>query len=218
MLSNVTSMHQASHTGMATAQVMAQEGAWFDVACAGQRTWVKKAFSCAIRPRPDDQVLVVFAEGGEGHVLSILERPGESQACELEFPGDVSLKAANGSVDIHAGSDVCLASARRVQALSPTFAVRSDQAQLNTRSLEVSGEQAKVRFQRGRFQVHYLESVADTAMHCARTVVRKVEGIETFNVGSLIKTVRDTLTIRSRQAVISSRHDMKIDAERIHMG
>lgn len=218
MLPNVMPLRQASQATIETAQVVTEQGAWFEVACAEKTTWVKKAFSCSICPRLGDQVLVSLEEGGNSYVLSILERPGDAQDCELEFPGDVSLKAANGVFDISASRDLRLTSASRVQTLSPELALRTESARLSTRRLDVSGEQADARFQRGRFQVHQLESIVDSAIHCARTVVRKVEGIETFNVGSLIKTVRSTLTIRSKHAVISSRHDMKIDAERIHMG
>jgi hypothetical protein len=211
-------MNRNSETTIETASITAVDGPWFEILLAGRPVRAKLAFSCPVRPQPDDHVLLSSDPSGICYILAILKREGDCQSMELEFPADVTLRAPNGQLGITAVSDLRLSSASRIQTLSPELAMQAENTTLASRQLDVCGEQAGARFQRGRFYVHHLESVADTALHCARTVVRKVEGIETFNVGSLIKTVRETLTIRSNHAVISSRHDMKIDAERIHMG
>ena len=49
-------------------------------------------------------------------------------------------------------------------------------------------------------------------------VVRWVSKLETVNINNWIQNIRNTLSSRSKNAVITAESDMKIDAERIHMG
>jgi hypothetical protein len=63
-----------------------------------------------------------------------------------------------------------------------------------------------------------LEVVAERVVHCARQVVRRVEDIETLQVGNLVQRVRENFITRSKRASVTASGDMHIDGERIHMG
>jgi hypothetical protein len=45
-----------------------------------------------------------------------------------------------------------------------------------------------------------------------------VDTVETLNVGNLIQQVRNTLSSRAKQNMISASEDVRVDAKRIHMG
>ena len=190
----------------------------FELYSGGHLVIARPAFSCTIRPRAGDRVLVSHDAGGNCFILAILEREAEDQAMELDFPGDVSFRAPAGRLSLSGAEEVRISSARRIQTLSPELGLQASETRLSSQRLDVTGESVEARFKEGRLFANRLESVVDTALQCAQNVIRKVEGVETLNVGSLMKTVRETLSIRSKHTVMSARRDMKLDAERIHMG
>jgi len=171
-----------------------------------------------VMPQVNDRVLVSREASGDCFILAILQREGAAPVMDMVFPGDVTLQSTQGQIAINAGTEVILNAGRRVESLSPELMFKAENTSLTSRQLDVSGQKANLRVQEGRFYANRLDSVVGTVTQCAQTVTRKVEGIETLNVGAFFKTVRQALTIRANHAVISSRHDMKIDAERIHMG
>jgi len=218
MLANVTAMTQDTDASLEVTRISACDQQWFEIALPSERVWAERAFSCTVMPQVDDKVLISRQASGDCFILAILQRSGATQSMDMVFPGDVTLQSLEGKIAVNAGTDVVLNAGQRVAALSPELVFQAESTRLTSRQLDISGQKANLRVQEGRLYAGRLDSVVGALTQCAQTVSRKVEGIETLNVGAFFKTVRQTLTIRANHAVISSRHDMKMDAERIHMG
>jgi len=63
-----------------------------------------------------------------------------------------------------------------------------------------------------------IDTVAKTLLQKLKNSIRTIEGVDQTNAQDAITTVRNLYSLRSRQAAILARKDIKIDAERIHMG
>lgn len=218
MLADALAEQAVGATTLDVARITAESDGRFKVTTTAGTVWAERAFSCTVRPQRDDRVLVAYSGDAEVFILSILERRGASQAMEIEYPHDVTFRAPHGRMDSFAANGLKYSSATKVETLTPELVQRSEKARVVSRRIDVDGDEIETRFRQARAYGERIDSVVDTVMQCARTVARKVEGIETLNVGTLVKTVRESLNIRSKHAVVSSRHDLKMDAERIHMG
>ncbi len=45
-----------------------------------------------------------------------------------------------------------------------------------------------------------------------------IEGVDQTKAGDVLTTIKNLFSLRSRQSAILAKKDIKIDAERIHMG
>ena len=65
------------------------------------------------------------------------------------------------------------------------------------------------------------DRVETVAMHWLQKLThsfRQVEGVDQLKTRDSIHTVENLYSMRSRQAAILAKKDIKVDAERIHMG
>ena len=60
--------------------------------------------------------------------------------------------------------------------------------------------------------------VTDRLTQRIKNSFKTVEGLDQQTSLNFLQTIGKTLSIRSRDAVITARKDVKIDGERIHMG
>jgi len=176
----------------------------------------KKAFSCLVALKVNDIVLVNYMPSGS-HILSILERP-DSSALDLKFPGDVKLSAASGKLDIVASDDINLISTADTNLLSKALTVTTPKINMHVKKLDAVVTDINAVSSNVRLNTKFLDVVAQQISQRTEVLVRWVENIETLNIGSLIQNIRNNLTSHSQQAVITASKDMRIDAERIHMG
>lgn len=174
------------------------------------------AYSCLVSPQPDDQVLLCRT-GRAWYITAVLTRQVHTPL-ELCFPGETSLKVHKGALHIEATGKVDLQSLTEISLFAPEC------TQLSSRHLIASEE---MTVNSGRVTAHLKETcytgkriavLVDEITQRAKNVVRYVEGVETLNIGNLIKNIRQFLNIRSHHASITTRKDLKIDGERIHMG
>jgi len=173
------------------------------------------AFSCLVAPVAGDKVLLSRA-GGECFILAVLER--DSADMTLAVPGDMHIQAGSGRLTLAGQAGVDLRSAKDISLTSTGFAITAIQGRVQTRQFTLRSQQAEACTQDAKLYTETLETVAGRVVARAKTLMRWVEGVETLQVGQLIQSVRETFTHRSHHAVITARKDVKIDAERIHMG
>jgi hypothetical protein len=174
------------------------------------------AFSCLVRPVAGDKVLVARTER-ECHVLAVLERSAGRETT-IEFPGDARLSAPHGRMDFTAGTELNLIGAQRTRMVSADTRIMT--GELDVSAGRFTGRSAKSEAHLGEARVFAdsIDTVAKRITQRAETVMRWVEGVETLNIGSLIQNVRKIMMSHSHHAVITAKKDIKIDAERIHMG
>ncbi len=174
-----------------------------------------RAFSCLVRPIVNDKVLLAFS-GHEVFVIAIISR--DSDHTTLDFAGDVELTTKCGKISISANEQIMLSSRGAIHQVSDsnhvvcsTLEFQSEAVSLNAATIQSNSKQSFINSD--------TMTVTGTNFYQkVEQVVRWVSKLETVNINNWIQNIRNTLSSRSKNAVITAESDMKIDAERIHMG
>ena len=174
------------------------------------------AFSCLVLPEPGDRVLL-NNNNKENHILAIIERPN-GQDMTLKFPANVGLEAKAGNINLVTNENLLLTSANKTQIVSSELAVTTVKANIKATELSVSGEKVLSQWREVNSVSEAFNFVADRFVQRVKNSFKSVEGVDQINSKNYVQNVAETASIRSKNAVITARKDMKSDGERIHMG
>ena len=175
------------------------------------------AFSCLVVPTPGDRVICSIDPVGKSHILSIIERVG-SQDTRLEFPGEVTLDAAQGQLNLNGQQGLNLTSPQKINQASEEYSVIAKSGLVGIESLNAVGTKLVAKFGNVQTFADTIETVAGNLLQKLKNSIRLVEGVHQSRAGDVISTVKNLYSLRSRQAAILAKGDIKMDAERIHMG
>lgn len=206
--SNDADLFQARVNGVSSESVLIDTGT--GVVNAGV------AFSCLVAPIAGDTVLVSVA-GNEYFVLSVLKREQE-QDMTLEFPADVTMASRQGKVSVVADQGIGLMTPSETRFTASRINCRSAELDLVTNRLHANATDIEAHSKNVSLHTNTLSTVAKQVSQKTDMLVRWVENVETLNIGNLVQRIRKNLTSHSNQAMITATKDMRIDAERIHMG
>ncbi len=174
-------------------------------------------FSCIIIPQVGDKVMLSRDEHDQCYILSIIHR-AVGNAARLSFQGDVSINSQQGSVTIAGDQGVQLASPKDLTMASQELNVVATTATLNITELDASGDQLTSNISKIRVFANTMDSVAERLSQRLKNSFRMIEGVDQTRAGDVLTSVKNLFSMRSRQSAILAKKDMKIDAERIHMG
>jgi len=174
------------------------------------------AFSCLVKPLSGDQVLYASAESGQSIIVSIVSRPGD-QTMQLDFPQDVCLSSAAGSVNLSAEQSISLSSSR-LNTLAKTTVQKSDEAYLQVKQLHADGEKLNANFKSIMVISGLISTLAKQAVSKFKTYLRHSEDFDQVKSANMTRSVKGLLNMNSGHTVMVSKNDTKIDAERIHIG
>ncbi len=175
------------------------------------------AFSCLVEPMAGDRVLLSTDPGGQVHILSIIERL-ETSDTRLEFPGDVTLSASQGQLHLNAHREMTLSSQRKITQATDEYVLVAKKALFGIDSINAVGSMLVAKIGQVRTIADTVETVAGHWLQKLKNSFRQVTGVDQLRTGDSIHTVNNLYSMRSRQAAILARKDIKMDAERIHMG
>lgn len=176
-----------------------------------------RAFSCIVEPEIADTVMFSIDERLQCHILSILERP-QDQKTHLDFPGDVTLNASNGQMQLNASQELNISTEKEMNLMSEEMSLISRKALFNIESLRAIGSTLVSRINNVQTFASSLETVAEHWLQKLKNSFRQVDGVDQFKARDSIHTVQNLYSMRSKQAAILAKQDIKMDAERIHMG
>ncbi len=174
------------------------------------------AFGYLVAPAAGDRVLVSRSPR-ECYVITVLERPS-NQDMAIEFPRNVRLKAPSGLMEIASGKDLNLIAAEEARFTSTRMHITGGELAITSETLSACTRHVEAHSNSVRIISDTIDTVARRISQRVDTLMRWVEGVETLHIGSLIQTVRKALITHSEQTVMTAKGDMRIDAERIHMG
>lgn len=175
-----------------------------------------RAFSCMVEPQMADTVLFSL-NARECHILSITERP-DSNATTLTFPGDVNFKTSQGQLNIQGQHGVNIVSEKTINLVSEEVSLTAKKALFCIDNLTAIGSTLVSKISHVQTIAHTVETVAEHLLQKLKNSFRQIEGVDQSKVGDAIYTVKNLYSMRSKQAAILAKKDIKIDAERIHMG
>jgi hypothetical protein len=176
----------------------------------------RTAFSCLVTPMVGDSVLV-NRNDTDYFVLAVLERNSE-QDMALDFPGSVKVTVNEGQIDFVAKKGITLLSTETTRLVSKNINMISADMAVNTGKLTAHAIDIESHSRTAKLYTHLLSTVAKQMSQKTEVLIRWVEKVETLNIGNLIQNIRQNYTSHSNQVVITASKDMRIDAERIHMG
>jgi hypothetical protein len=177
----------------------------------------QRAFSCIVEPQAGDSVLFSIDERNQGHILAVLERAGK-QSTALDFPADVTIRADSGRVHVDANKGVGLSSREGIDLLADKVSVHAKTGLLNIANLRTIGQSLVAQIEHVQSYAHTLESVADQLVQKLKNSFRRIEVLDQVKSHDSIHTVENLYSVKSKQAAILAEKDIKVDAERIHMG
>jgi len=175
-----------------------------------------RAFSCLLLPQIGDKIMCAFLDK-QYYILAIIERPNE-QHMALEFPADVSLRTQNGALNIHASKTVGINSADDINMTSKQLNVIAEKSLFNINSMMTVAKKSVAHIQTSQLFSKSIETIADRSVSSFKFVLKNVEGLDQTKAGEMISSIKNLFSLRSRQAAILAKKDIKIDAQRIHMG
>lgn len=167
-----------------------------------------QAFSCLIQPVLGDKVLLQPV-GEHWYLLAILER---------QQPLPMQLNARNGLHINLGGKDCHWQHVGHWQLNAEHTSIRTHQAELTTQTAQVHGRQLTQHWQQVRNLIQDLWHSGQTVWQQVRQSISRVDEVEQKDCGHQIQRVRGNMTLHSEQGSITSSKDLRIDAERIHMG
>lgn len=168
-----------------------------------------QAVSCLVKPVVGDTVLLSRVAPSRLYILAILERTAATgQDVALEFVGSVSISSAENVTIASkrtkvAGQQLDLVG-RDLALTSNTLTSFSDSTTLSSKTLKITSQTLNVI---GQHMSRHLKSF-----------VSMVAGNEVRKAGNVTEQVADFKLDQSKHSIIDVRKDLKIDAERIHMG
>ena len=176
-----------------------------------------RAFGCLVEPRVGDVVLFSIDERFRGHVLTVLERP-QGDRSDLVFPGDVTLRSERGEVNLDGGQGINISSPGQINIMSEEYTLSARQGLVNVESLTAIGASLVSHITQVQTFAQNIETVARHWLQKLTNSFRQVEGVDQLRTKDSLHTVENLYSMRSRQAAILAKKDIKMDAERIHMG
>ena len=150
-------------------------------------------------------------------MLSIIERTC-SLDTSLAFPCDVSLNAAQGQLQLNGQQGVSISSPQTISQSSKEYTLIADKALFGIDSINAVGSRLVANISNLKTYADTVETVAGNFMQTLKNSFRVIDGVDHSRAKDVIQTVKNLYSMRSRQAAILAEKDIKMDAERIHMG
>ena len=177
----------------------------------------RQAVSCLISPRKNDKVLLMGNFPGDLYILAVLERDAE-QKQSLSFQGDVDFTVKSGRLTITSEQGLKFSSARDIDFASPVLNVHSLQSEVHIHRLIFSGNFWLGQVEKIRLIVSAFDAVIERLTQRIKRSYRTIEEIDHLKAGRLDYLVDKLLSLRGKYSMFTAKEDVKIDAERIHMG
>lgn len=183
------------------------------VQAAGCIRTATTAAGCLLQPASGDLVLL-SRQGHNCFVVTVLEQA--SAQGRIRYPGTLTIDA--NDLELHGHERVRIVSDDQMHTTAAAMDFTSNATTLRSRHLSLTADEGTARIDKARFIAGLTEVFSKRIFQCARQVVRRVEDVETLHVGQLVQHVRKGLTTRAHRISLTSRKDMQVKGERIHMG
>lgn len=177
----------------------------------------RRAAGCLLAPEPDDLVLL-SASGGAIYVLSVLERAAADRPARLDHASGLSIEAARGDIALRAGGTASLIGGRGAHIAAPDLTITARSAALSAERSFVRSQEATLHADRLTVVAELLKTLVDRSIGSFQSVLRKIAGVDHTQAHTHSVDAQELLSLRGRQGMVSARSDMRIDAERIHIG
>lgn len=160
----------------------------------------QRAKSCLLDPQPNDLVLFCVV-ADKTFVTDVLSSSEEVSSSIITLPANTELHCANHLT----------MKAPKMKSISVSHQVLSGE-------LDVQTKQAKLTSDDTELSTGTLRTMVKRGYQTFEQLFKSVTQAEHHSAGSLLQNIKQLWTAKSQQTVISAKQDVKVDAQRIHMG
>ena len=168
----------------------------------------QRAVSCLVNPESGDLVLVSRSYR-EIYVLSVLEREGSEQS-------EITL-GFNGPLKVSSPEQITIRS-HSAHWVNCVTSVSTGKLSVAATSMDALSEEVTLHSSAIKMISRSLDVISDRISRNARTLISMVRGNEVRQSNQLTEQVINTHMQQSKQTVVDARKDLRMNAERIHMG
>lgn len=213
----ITKIHTISEIQVQSGTIQCIDEQSYQILGQGGTYSATRAFSCLVEPIPGDKVLFSIGPAQQCHILSIIERLDSTQT-SLSFPGEVTINAEHGQLSLNGQQGLNISSMQKITLASEEYSLIAKKALFAIDSLTAVGSTVVAKIRNVKTIADTVETVADNLLQKLKNSFRLVDGVDQKKSRDVIHTVKNLYSMRSKQAAILAKKDIKIDAERIHMG
>jgi len=213
----ITAIHSNLQSQVVTGMIEGIDEMGYRIVSEAGHFVASRAFSCVVEPQLADTILFSLGPARQCHILSIIERPSCNDT-HLAFPGNVSLTTLQGELSLNGSQGINMSSLQSINMASDEVNLSAKKGMLNIKSLRAIGSVLVSNINNIQTVAHSLETVAEHWLQKLKNSFRQIEGVDQLKTKDSIHTVQNLYSMRSKQAAILAKKDIKIDAERIHMG
>lgn len=174
----------------------------------------KVAASCLITPETGDTVMICTLSG-ECFITAVLEK--QNQMHHIRVQGDLKLEAS-GTTTLSSEVAINQVSPGKISVTASTIQQTSKEQQVTSQSLNMHTQEGRLQAKNIHVVAEQSNTMIDRCFQKADQVMRWVETIETLNIGNWVQNIKGTLNSRAQNQIMTAKSDVKVDAERIHMG
>ena len=128
------------------------------------------------------------------------------------------LKVRNGRLKITSQEGIDMASAKDIRTISEKIHLNAVSGRFSLHDLFYQGSFLNARIGRLKLFAQNVDSVMERLNQKVKRLYRTVEEFEQVTAGRVDYLVKKLLSFRSRYTVMTSKEDVKVDGERIHIG
>jgi hypothetical protein len=177
----------------------------------------RRAVGCLVEPRAGDRVLVALEEDGDAFVLSVLER-AEAAETTISVDGDLTLRAANGTVKIAGQGGVDLATGGAARIAATSVEVSALRGRVSIQWLEVLGEAARVELGKVKMIAKTFDAVLERWSQRSKRSYRTVEEVDQVHAHEIDYAAEGNARLRGENALLTATDVAKVNGEQVHLG
>lgn len=177
----------------------------------------RPAASCLLLPQMGDKVLIAAHPSHAAYILAVLEQE-KDRPSELVFQNDVTIKTRKGNVNVVAKEDINLISGSRLQVISKETGIHAQKAEISIDEMSFWGKFLDANVKSIRVLASGFESVIDLLRQRVTRSYRTIEEVEHIKADRYDCHAKSLLSLKGKYSTITASEDVKIDAERIHIG
>jgi hypothetical protein len=215
--SKIIPINEPSPSVVRQARVIFASGSTIGIEADGETREAKLAFSCLVRPEPEDIVMYARQVSGPDYVLGIMERPGTADMT-VELKGDATVRNTSGSLSLVTNTAINLLAGKKINCLSDRVVHKSREAVFDCGDVTAQGKSLHASFARISVLSEMISSMAKQVIQRFKSYIRHSEQFDQVKSGQMTREVSGMYSMDSKYTVMVSKKDTKIDGERIHMG
>ncbi len=200
-----------------SATVLSVVGNNIEIEINGIKQSAQVAFSCLVKPQPEDIVMFSQLDSGQYYILAIIERPVSTEMT-IDLPGDATLKSNSGTISIMSSESINMIASENINCVSDQVIHKSREAVLDYRELTAKGENLQASYSNIRVFGKLLNVMAKQVINRFKSYIRNSEESDMVKASQMTRDVSGIYTMDSKYTIMVSKKDTKIDGERIHMG